>query len=85
LKSHLTPLTPLPYRADLFSLEKFGEVGEVGEVGEMGEKFILGTEGSGIFSDDHELALPFPTREWRNCSPLSRVGEGLGERLIPTG
>jgi hypothetical protein len=24
----------------------------------MGEKFILGTEGSGIFSDDHELALP---------------------------
>jgi hypothetical protein len=42
------------------SLEKFGEVGEVGEVGEMGEmgeKFILGTEGSGIFSDDHELAL----------------------------
>jgi len=37
------------------SLEKFGEVGEVGE---MGEKFILGTEGSGIFSDDHELALP---------------------------
>ena len=42
------------------SLEKFGEVGEVGEMGEMGEmgeKFILGTEGSGIFSDDHELAL----------------------------
>ncbi len=48
------------------SLEKFGEVGEVGEMGEMGEmgeKFILGTEGSGIFSDDHELALPLKRGE----------------------
>ena len=30
----------------------------------MGEKFILGTEGSGIFSDDHELALQVTRGFW---------------------
>jgi len=39
-------------------------------MGEMGEKFILGTEGSGIFSDDHELALPLTRGEKTLKVPL---------------